>query len=59
VRDLLQHIETCRADLGDAALDVAGANCRPLGRVPEGKPLTVQDPDNPYLEALYDLEDAG
>ncbi|NLF19600.1 MAG: sulfatase [Lentisphaerae bacterium] len=51
--------DRCRADLGDAALGIAGANCRPCGRVDNPAPLTTYDPAYPYLEAMYDLTQVG
>ena len=33
--------------LGDARLGLAGAAVRPLGRVPDGRPLTTYDPHHP------------
>lgn len=59
VAGLLRRIESCRADLGDAATGVAGRNVRPIGRVAHPKPLTEYDPSHPYFAAEYDSEDAG
>ncbi|MBN1673910.1 MAG: sulfatase [Kiritimatiellae bacterium] len=59
VEALLAKIDACRADLGDAATGVEGANRRPIGRVDNPRPLTHYDPAHPYIEALYDLKDGG
>jgi arylsulfatase A-like enzyme len=48
-----------RAELGDARLGIAGTGCRPVGRVPDPRPLTTFDPTSPYLVAEYDLADRG
>jgi arylsulfatase A-like enzyme len=59
VRRLMSMVDACRDDLGDVAVGAAGRNCRPIGRVPAGVPLTRYDPACPYVEAMYDLSDAG
>jgi len=59
VRDLEAKLAACRKDLGDSAVGMAGANCRPIGRVSNPAPLTRYDPNHPYIIAMYDLEDAG
>lgn len=58
VAALAELAEAFRADLGDAAADVAG-NVRPIGRVAEGRTLTEYDPRYPYYMAEYDLDDRG
>ena len=59
VRELLELVEACRKDLGDAATGSKGANTRPIGRVENPDTLTHFDPEHPYMIALYDLEDRG
>jgi len=59
VRELLERIDACRDDLGDSAVDAPGRNCRPIGRVSNPRPLTVYDPDYPYIVPLYDLDQLG
>lgn len=59
VRELQGYLDRCREDLGDEAVHAAGANCRPIGRVDNPKPLTRYDQDYPYVIAEYDLEDRG
>ena len=44
VRDLEARAAAMREDIGDAALGIAGRNCRPVGRVENPKPLTQYDP---------------
>lgn len=48
-----------RERLGDARLGIAGREVRPIGRVPEGRPLTAYDPGGTYFAAEYDLPDRG
>jgi arylsulfatase A-like enzyme len=59
VADLKARLQACREDLGDEATGVEGANCRPIGRVDEGRTLTEYDPDCPYICAEYDTPEAG
>ncbi len=59
VAELTAKIAACREDLGDSAVDLAGANCRPIGRVEAADTLTHFDASHPYIIALYDLEDRG
>jgi arylsulfatase A len=59
VAELSALLDKCRADLGDELAGVKGANCRPIGRVAQGKPLAEFDPTHPYYIAMYDLADAG
>ncbi len=50
--------EAAREDLGDDALGISG-NCRPIGRVREGRTLTEFNPEHPYYLAEYDLDGRG
>jgi arylsulfatase A-like enzyme len=59
VDELRGKLEECRRDIGDRRTGVEGENCRPIGRVPEGRPLTTYDPDHPYIIAEYDLPHFG
>lgn len=59
VKSMMLLVEAARGDLGDNAVGAAGANCRPVGRVDKGVPLTEYDPNCPYIEAEYDLPDRG
>jgi arylsulfatase A-like enzyme len=59
VARLMTLVERCRADLGDAAVGLPGANCRPSGRVEKPETLTHYDPAHPYLDAMYDLNQVG
>ena len=58
VARIMELVRAARDDLGDAATGQTG-NVRPIGRVPEGRPLTAYDPDHPYSLAEYDLADRG
>ncbi len=51
--------DAAREDLGDAVTGREGANCRPCGWVDDPKPLTDYDESHPYIEAMYDLTEAG
>jgi len=51
--------QACRVDLGDSALGIEGANCRPLGCVEPPATLTTYDPSHPYICAEYGLPEAG
>ena len=59
VQELEAKIQACREDIGDAAVGMAGANCRPIGRVENPDTLTHYNPEHPYIVAMYDLSDAG
>jgi arylsulfatase A-like enzyme len=59
VAELMARLDSCREDLGDGWLGVEGANCRPLGRVPDAQPLTRYDAAHPYFMAEYDLTERG
>lgn len=48
-----------RRDLGDDATGTVGAGTRPIGRVPDPRPLTAFDPDHPYFASEYDLHHRG
>ena len=54
VRRLSDLAEECRRDLGDAAQNVDGENCRPVGRVANPRTLTTLDTDDPLVAAEYD-----
>ncbi len=56
---LMRLLEQAREDLGDACNQRRGNNCRPIGEVEHGVPLTQYDPAHPYIMALYDLGDIG
>ncbi len=57
VARLTAAADIIRQDLGDAALNIPGPRCRPIGRVDNPKPLTEYRPDHPYMIAMYDLPD--
>lgn len=59
VQSLLARAAACRQDLGDEALQFAGKNIRPVGRVDHPDTLTHYDPEHPYIIAMYDLQDRG
>ncbi len=59
VEDLTARLAAHRRDVGDTLTGVEGANCRPIGRVANPKPLTEYDPDCPYICAEYDTAESG
>jgi hypothetical protein len=59
VAALTEHAERFRADLGDDRLRRGGTGRRPVGRVPDPRPLTTYDPSHPYYLSEYDLADRG
>ncbi len=59
VAQLQKKLESCRQDIGDRRTGVEGQNCRPIGRVPEGRSLTAYDENHPYIVAEYDLPHVG
>ncbi|TVR53583.1 MAG: Cerebroside-sulfatase [Spirochaetaceae bacterium] len=59
VAELSALLDGFRTELGDTATGAPGSGCRPIGRVPVGRPLTEYDPTHPYFMAEYDLADRG
>ena len=59
VTQLQRDAEDFRQKFGDAALNRAGAERRPIGRVDHPDTLTHFDPTQPYYQAMYDLNEAG
>lgn len=59
VKELTEILDTYRQDIGDSAQEITGSNCRPVGKVSNPVPMTQYDPNHPYIDAMYDLSDAG
>ncbi|MFU8894039.1 MAG: sulfatase [Luteolibacter sp.] len=59
VARLLVMMDEMRADLGDSLHGVEGVNRRKPAVAENPKPLTTFDPDYPYIEPAYELDDAG
>ena len=59
VRDLLKRMQDMREDIGDALFRVKGQNERPKATVENPRPLTTFDPNYPYIEPSYLLNQAG
>lgn len=59
VARLTKAMATMRAKLGDTRLGIEGSERRPPAISPNPKPLTTFDPDFPYLEPSYLLDEAG
>jgi arylsulfatase A-like enzyme len=51
---LSQLADACRRDLGDAAQNVEGEGCRPVGQVASPTTLTTLDTSDPVVAAEYD-----
>ena len=54
VRELRDRADACRDDLGDARTGIAGANCRPAGRVANPRTLLPVPEDDLWVRAVYD-----
>ena len=54
VRELRDRADACRDDLGDARTGIAGANCRPVGRVENPRTLLPVPEDDIWVRAVYD-----
>ena len=58
VRELRDRDDACRDDLGDARppnrARLAGANCRPAGRVDNPRTLLPVPEDDLWVRAVYD-----
>jgi arylsulfatase A-like enzyme len=59
VADLLSRMQAMREDIGDSLLDVKGRNERPGAISTDPRPLTQFDPNYPYIEPSYLLDEAG
>ena len=54
VSELRDRADACRDDLGDARTGIAGANCRPAGRVANPRTLLPVPEDDIWVRAVYD-----
>jgi arylsulfatase A len=59
VAQLEQHMDEIRRELGDSRLGIEGEQRRPAALVENPQPLTTFDPDYPYIEPSYLLDEAG
>jgi arylsulfatase A-like enzyme len=59
VQRLSQSMAGIRAELGDTRLGIQGNARRPAAVTADPKPLTTFDPDYPYIEPSYLLNEAG
>jgi len=59
VERLSKAMAEIRAELGDSRLGIEGGERRPPAVSPNPKPLTTFDPDHPYIEPAYLLDEAG
>lgn len=56
---IMEKIEECREDIGDAFTNTVGKNVRSVGKVDNPKPLTEYDESHPYIISLYDKTEVG
>jgi arylsulfatase len=56
---LTKAMAEMRVELGDSRLGIEGGGRRPPAIVTDPKPLTTFDPDYPYIEPRYLLNEAG
>jgi arylsulfatase A-like enzyme len=56
---LVKAMAEMRAELGDSRLGIEGGGRRPSAIATDPKPLTTFDPDYPYIEPQYLLNEAG
>lgn len=54
VHELELLIHTMRKDIGDSFTNTEGTNCREKSYVKLFKPLTVFNPEHPYIVSMYD-----
>lgn len=59
VDELMELIQACRLELGDALTQVKGRNRRSPGYVKDSKTLTTYDINHPYIDAFYDRFEFG
>lgn len=59
VSKIMEQIQACRIDIGDAFTGIKGKNNRPIGRVAHARPLTHYDENHPYIMAMYDKNEVG
>lgn len=59
VKDLSRRMQEMREDIGDAFYEVKGINERPPAISENPRPLTEFDPNYPYIEPSYLLNEAG
>ncbi len=59
VRQILNRMQAMREDIGDKILNVKGRNERAPAISENPKPLVEFDPDYPYIEPSYLLNEAG
>jgi len=59
VKRLNEAMAEIRAELGDSRLGMEGTERRPPAISPNPKPLTTFDPEYPYIEPEYQLNEAG
>ncbi|WP_428868719.1 sulfatase-like hydrolase/transferase [Clostridium sediminicola] len=56
---IMEKIEKCRKDIGDAFTDTKGENIRDIGKVEKANPLTEYDENHPYIISMYDKTEVG
>lgn len=59
VQEIMERIQLCREDVGDAFTGVIGKNVRPIGKAEHPRPLTAYDENHPYIISMYDKTEMG
>ncbi len=59
VKMIMERIELCRKDIGDAFTGIKGQNVRKPGKTDNPKPLTQYDENHPYIISMYDKTEVG
>ena len=59
VKRLVAAMDGIRKELGDSRLGIKGSERREPAVSPNPKPLTTKDRDCPYIEPIYQLDEAG
>lgn len=57
VRSFQEAVDESRRALGDEIRGINGCECREIGRVSKGVPLTEFDTGSPYFIGMYDLDE--
>jgi hypothetical protein len=59
VKRLSEAMTGIRAELGDKRLGIEGSERRPPAICADPRPLTTFNPDFPYIEPAYELDEGG
>ena len=59
MKRLVAAMDGIRKKLGDSRLGIKGTERREPAVSPNPKPLTTKDENYPYIEPIYQLDEAG